>query len=436
MAESLSIPDRIRDAINAHRQACDEPMAAFFYDLPALAAQGRALKAALPPGVELYYAIKANSEAAIIDTLAPIVDGLELSSGGEIERACACSTPRPWVLSGPGKLDSDMREAMMRGVEAFHVESLGEVERLQAIAASLDSHQPVLLRINPALPEAFSSRLRMAGTATPFGIDEAQLSEAVQAVDAAPNLRLVGFHVHAMSHQACERRHQRLLATYLERWPHWRALASDPERVTQLNVGGGIGVNYLRPSEQFDWPGLCQALGQQLAAMPKPPRVRFEIGRFLSAFCGYYAIEVLDTKISHGEGFLVCRGGTHQFRLPAAQGHDHPVIHLPRYSQRAGEGERRPWTVVGQLCTPKDVLSRKQELSGVAVGDLLVLPLAGAYGYNISHADFLCHPRPEQLFVGDPLLEAPDGIGLCHARDARERHEGESKGQRPAEPLR
>ncbi|MDL4862359.1 type III PLP-dependent enzyme, partial [Halomonas elongata] len=138
MAEHFGIPEHIRDAIEAYRQACHDPMAAFFYDLPALAAQGSAMKAALPPGVELYYAIKANSEAAIIDTLAPVVDGLELSSGGEIERACACSTPRPWVLSGPGKLDSDMRAAMTRGVEAFHVESLGEVARLQTIAASLD----------------------------------------------------------------------------------------------------------------------------------------------------------------------------------------------------------------------------------------------------------------------------------------------------------
>lgn len=419
MAERLAISDHVLAAITSQRQASSEPMAAFFYDLPALAAHGRAMREALPPGVELYYAIKANSEAAIIDTLAPVVDGLELSSGGEIARACSCSTPRPWVLSGPGKLDTDMREAMRRGVEAFHVESLGEVARLQAVAAALDHQQPVLLRINPALPEDLSSRLRMAGTATPFGIDEAQLTGAVRAVDDAPNLTLVGFHIHAMSHQRCEQRHQRLLAFYLERWPQWRALASAPERVTQLNVGGGIGVNYLQPSEQFDWSGLCQALGQRLAAMDEPPLVRFEIGRFLSAFCGYYAIEVLDTKVSHGEGFVVCRGGTHQFRLPAAQGHDHPVIHLPRDARQASEGERRSWTVVGQLCTPKDVLSRQQELQGVKVGDLLVLPLAGAYGYNISHADFLCHPRPDQVFI----------------RDARESSEPETTSHRRAEPA-
>ena len=68
------------------------------------------------------------------------------------------------------------------------------------------------------------------------------------------------------------------------------------------------------------------------------------------------------------------------------------------------------WTIVGQLCTPKDVLSRDCPLRGVSIGDMLVLPLAGAYGYNISHADFLCHPRPPQLFLG----ATPDtGVMQC-----------------------
>lgn len=406
MVEHVTIPSHVLVAIEKYQRQCSDPMAAFFYDLPALAAHGAAIKAALPANVELYYAIKANSEAAIIDTLAPIVDGLELSSGGEIERACNSATPRPWVLSGPGKLDSEMRHAILQGVEAFHIESLGEIARLQSIAASLQRTQPVLLRINPSLPEAFSSRLKMAGAATPFGIDEAQLADAVSAVDSAANLSLRGFHIHAMSHQKSEQRHQQLLGFYLQRWPQWRALARNPGQLTQLNVGGGIGVNYLQPAQQFDWLSLCLALGQQLETMHEPPLVRFEIGRFLSAFCGYYVIEVIDTKVSHGEGFLVCRGGTHHFRLPAAQGHDHPVIHLPRdssLSSNSSAGEYQPWTVVGQLCTPKDVLSRHQSLRDVAIGDLLVLPLAGAYGYNISHTDFLCHPRPEQIFVTHAL---------------------------------
>ncbi|MEQ5820511.1 type III PLP-dependent enzyme [Halomonas sp. SCS19] len=403
-SEAQRLPPAVREAIRCHQAEAQDPIAAFFYDLEALAARARSIKSALPDGVELYYAIKANSEAPVLGTLAPIVDGFELSSGGEIGRMREATSTLPWVLSGPGKLDTEMALAMGESIEAFHVESLGEIARLERLAAARGRHQAVLIRINPTLPEALSSRLRMAGIATPFGIDEARLGEAVAAVDAAAHLTLVGFHIHAMSHQTSVARHQALLDGYLARWPEWRALAASPARVTQLNVGGGIGVDYMAPFEperQFDWQTLCAHLDARLKAMAQAPRVRFEIGRFLSAFCGYYAIEVLDTKHSHGQGFVVCRGGTHQFRLPAAQGHDHPVIHLPSGERgEASSGEKRPWTVVGQLCTPKDVLGRDRLLGDVAPGDLLVLPLAGAYGYNISHADFLCHPRPPQIFIG------------------------------------
>jgi diaminopimelate decarboxylase len=391
------LPATILSAIDLARAESADPLAAFIYDLDALQEHVRLVRAALPEGVELYYAIKANSEAPMLAVLAPLVSGFEISSGGEIERVVACPTRKPYVFSGPGKLDSDLRAAMANQVEAIHLESLNEIERLQRLANEAGRVQPVFIRINPQLPAAQSSKLAMAGTATPFGIDESELAEAVQRVDRASHLTLKGFHVHAMSHQMSVERHEQLLDFYLQRWGQWKALAAYPEQLTHLNVGGGIGVDYLS-EQQFDWQRLCRYLQRRLAEQCDRPVLRFEPGRFISAFCGYYVIEVLDTKTSHGEHFLVCRGGTHQFRLPAAQSHSHPLIHLPR-TQQTAEPVEQAWTVVGQLCTPKDVLSRAQPLKGVGIGDLLVLPMAGAYGYNISHADFLCHPRPPLHFV-------------------------------------
>jgi diaminopimelate decarboxylase len=181
-----------------------------------------------------------------------------------------------------------------------------------------------------------------------------------------------------------------------------------------------MGVNYLEP-EQFDWPALCRHLEQKLTGYPNPPIVRFEPGRFVTAFCGYYVMQVLDIKHNHGQGFAVCRGGTHQFRLPAAQAHDHPVIHLPlrrTVDASASPGTKHTLTVVGQLCTPKDVLARNVVLSNPRIGDLLVLPLAGAYGYNISHADFLCHPRPLQVFIDTDRTNAHTSWSHRHAANA------------------
>ncbi|CDG17663.1 type III PLP-dependent enzyme [Xenorhabdus doucetiae] len=396
-----NIPATVISAIAEARVRHDDPLAVFIYDLAALSRHVGEMMSVLPEGVELYYAIKANSEASVLRTLASLVDGFEVSSGGEIERLENSGNLKPFIFSGPGKLDSDLRRALGHGECTIHVESLNEITRLARLAQEAGRVQPVFIRINPQLPPQITSRLAMAGTATPFGIDETDLADAVRMVDSAGYLQLKGFHVHAMSHQQDTRRHQELMAFYLQRWPHWKALSEFPQHISHLNVGGGIGVNYLG-HEQFDWPGFCTTLRTLLSDCEDRPVLRFEPGRYVSAFCGYYAIEVLDRKISHGKGFLVCRGGTHQFRLPVAQGHDHPVIHLPQ--RPVQDSDPQSWTVVGQLCTPKDILSRDRQLCGVSQGDILLLPLAGAYGYNISHADFLCHPRPEIIFLSDETL--------------------------------
>jgi diaminopimelate decarboxylase len=396
-----TLPDAVAGQIRRLVAGAADPISAFVYDISALQRHAQWMKSCLPSGVELYYAIKANSEAPILKALAPWVDGFEISSGGEIARVRQCSERLDFVFSGPGKLDSDLRQAMMQGVELIHVESLDEIRRLQAIAAEMGRRQPVLIRINPALPAHLATKLSMAGAPTPFGIDEDQLPQAVALVEQSPHLELHGFHVHAMSHQLDAERHIQLLDWYLERWPAWKALARSPQTVRCLNAGGGMGVNYLG-QQQFDWPRLCRHLAERLALQPDAPRLRFEPGRFVSAYCGYYVMQVLDLKRSHGKNFAVCRGGTHQFRLPAAQAHDHPVLHLPVSGggdAGADAHSSSQWTVVGQLCTPKDVLARDAQLPGLAIGDLLVLPLAGAYGFNISHADFLCHPRPMQVFL-------------------------------------
>lgn len=390
------LSDRVKTAILELQSRTSDSLAAFVYDLADLQSHIQKVMAVLPEKAELFYAIKANSDKEILNTLAPWVDGFEISSGGEIERIAHCQQTLPFVFSGPGKLDSELNEAIEHNVAAIHVESLGEIHRLQAIAKHHNCTQAVFIRINPTLPETLSTRLTMAGRATPFGIDEADLQAAVTAVDQAPNLMLQGFHVHAMSHQKSLSKHQILIDFYLERWPHWKALSSQPEHITHMNVGGGIGVNYTEEA-QFDWTAFCQHLDLALNSQPDSPIIRFEPGRFISAFCGYYVMEVLDKKASHGESFVICRGGTHQFRLPVAQSHDHPVIHLTSHTDRPSDKKR--WTLVGQLCTPKDVLSRACDLDHCDIGDLLVLPLAGAYGYNISHVDFLCHPKPAMSYL-------------------------------------
>lgn len=383
-----------------------EPLCAYVYDLEGLRRHAARTKAALPPGCELFYAIKANSELPILRTLAPLVDGFEVSSGGELAWVRAHFPDIPVVFSGPGKLDAELGAALEHEVECVHVESLHELERLGALAAARGVRAPVLLRMNLAFDALPQTRLMMGGKPTPFGIPADGLEACLAWLGAHPEVRLRGFHFHLVSHQADAGAHLPLLGAYLAQVREWcgrYGLAVD-----QVNVGGGIGVNYVEPQRQFDWEGLCAGLAAlpERAAMPGV-RVRFEIGRYLTAACGYYAMQVVDIKRSYGKTFLVGRGGTHHFRTPAAQGHSHPFHVLPVAAwpypfARAGvEGE--PVSVVGQLCTPKDVLAFDAPVASVRCHDLLVFPYAGAYGWHISHHDFLRHPHPAQWY-----LEAAD----------------------------
>ncbi|WP_375737871.1 type III PLP-dependent enzyme [Pseudomonas boanensis] len=392
----MSLPARITRAIEDLRTQRRDPLCAYLYDLPALDRHVRAMRAALPANCELFYATKANPEAPILRTLAPLVDGFEAASGGELAWLYEHCPKHPLIFGGPGKLDSELEAALDCHVDAFHVESVHELRRLARLASAQGRRAPVLLRLNLKLAEAPDSRLVMGGKPTPFGLDEEALDEALALLRHEPALELKGLHFHLLSHQFDVAAHLQLIRAYCRTFR--RISQEQGLQLPLLNVGGGMGINYQDHSQSFDWPGFCQGLKDLIAEEDMAgTRIRFEIGRFISAACGYYVMQVLDIKRNHGQYFAVARGGTHHLRTPAAQGHDHPFVVLRGNQEPDLHGQ--PVTLVGQLCTPKDVLARQQPVAALAIGDLLVFTLAGAYAWNISHRDFLMHEPPQMVFL-------------------------------------
>jgi len=392
----MSLPLRITQALDTLRSQQTGPVCAYLYDLPALARHVRQMRQHLPAQCELFYAAKANPEVAILRTLAPLVDGFEAASGGELRWLYEQCPQAPLIFGGPGKLDSELQLGLEYRVAAFHVESLTELRNLARLARARGQAAPILLRLNLKLAEAPDSRLVMGGKPTPFGLDEQALGEALDLIAEEPALDLQGLHFHLLSHQLDVDAHLRLMGSYLRCFS--QLCRERGLQLPLLNVGGGLGIDYRDPQQSFDWPRFCAGLSALLAEQPLgSTRLRFEIGRFISAACGYYAMQVLDIKRNHGQYFAIGRGGTHHFRTPAAQGHDHPfvVVRGPLPAQIKAQ----PVTLVGQLCTPKDVLARQQPVAELAIGDLLVFTHAGAYGWNISHQHFLMHEPPRMVFL-------------------------------------
>ncbi|MGH3833920.1 MAG: type III PLP-dependent enzyme, partial [Pseudonocardiaceae bacterium] len=381
------------------------PVCAYVYDLDALLERIEAVRAALPGRCELYYAVKANSHPTVLSTLARHVSGFEVASLGEIDKARAAGASR-LAFSGPAKTDAEITAALRAGLGLLNVESLHELRRVGLIGARLGVRVPVALRVNRR-SGGLAGELRMAGTATQFGIDETLLAPAVELARSLAAVRLRGFHLHAASNNLDAAAHAHFVADSVA----WCVRAADRHRIDLdvIDVGGGIGVAYTGGAG-FDLPHFAAGLGEALSRLPPGVRLIFELGRFLVAEAGWYAAEVLDLKCTHGRHFAVLRGGTHHFRLPAAWGYSHPFAVLSieawRYPFARPQVRAVCVDVAGELCTPRDVLARGVWVQRLRVGDILVFPLAGAYGWEISHHDFLSHPHPTQLVLA-PTLRAP-----------------------------
>lgn len=385
----------------------DDHLPAYVHDLADLAAHARSVRAALPGRVELYYAVKANPAPEILRALAPHVCGYEVASGGELAHVRRAAPELPIAFGGPGKTEAELRLALESGVHRIHVESESELRLLVALAERMSARLPgggrpeVLLRVNlPTGDQALEgAALTMGGRPTPFGLDPDRLVACLPLLAGGP-LRLRGIHAHLAS--GLDAPAQLALAARITAWAGETA-ARHGLPLDEVNIGGGMRVDYADPGRRFDWA----AYGEGLAALAGryPDTVlRIEPGRALTGYCGWYVTEVLDVRHSGGEAFAVLRGGTHHLRTPAARQHDQPFTVLPRqewhrpWPRPGAHGE--PVTLTGQLCTPKDVLARRVPVARIRAGDRVAFAMAGAYAWNISHHSFLMHPAPAFHYLG------------------------------------
>lgn len=387
------LPAPVRAALGG----AERPVCAYVYHLDTLRRRAGAVRAALPAGTRLFYAVKANGHPEVVRTLAGVCDGLEVASGGELTLARDVGAAEV-VFGGPGKTDAQLRQAVAAGA-LVHVESAHELRRLALVAGAVGRVVPVAVRVNRAVVAPSGSHT-MTGVATPFGVDEAQLPQVLALAAGLPQLRLVGFHLHAVSNSLDAAGYARFVVDAVA----WSLATAERHRValSYVNTGGGLGVDYTG-SGRFDLAVLRDGLAPLAGMLPDGVRLAVEPGRFLAADAGWYAAQVVDLKRTHGRWFAVLRGGTHHFRLPAAWGYSHPFTVLPvdRWEYPFPRPQVRQVEVdaVGELCTPRDVLARGVWVDRLRVGDVLVFGRAGAYGWDISHHDFLRHAYPQMLVV-------------------------------------
>ena len=371
----------------------------YAYDRALIAARIGAVRQALPEGVRLHYALKANPMPALVGFVRPLVDGMDVASAGELKIALDAGADVQSIgFAGPGKRDSELSQAVASGV-LLHVESARELRVLADIAQALGRPARIALRINPDF-ELRGAGMRMGGGAKPFGIDAEQVPAMLRSM-AHEGLVFEGFHLYAGSQNL----RGGVIAEGLRRSLDLvLRLAQDaPMPVRHVNLGGGWGIPYFSGEAALHLAPVVDAVAQVQAdladALPES-RLVLEMGRYLVGEAGIYVARVIDRKISRGQVFLVTDGGMHQHL--AASGNfgqvvrrNYPVV----IGNRLQSTEREIASVVGPLCTPLDLLADRMELAVAQPGDLVVIFQSGAYGLTASPQAFLGHPPCPEVLV-------------------------------------
>ncbi|MEC5161285.1 diaminopimelate decarboxylase [Janthinobacterium sp. CG_23.3] len=357
------------------------------------------LRATLPAGLQLHYAMKANPMPALVNMMAGLVDGIDVASGGELKTALDTDMPVARIsFAGPGKTDAELACAVAAGV-VINLESEAEMERVAVAGARQGLTPRVALRINPDF-ELKHAGMKMGGGARQFGVDQQRVPAMLSRLGQL-GLDFLGFHIFCGSQNLSAAAIAEAQARSVELALSLAPQAPSPLRL--LNIGGGFGVPYFPGERALDLAALGRSMAAQMAllrlASPET-RLVVELGRYLVAEAGVYVCRVLERKISRGQVFLVTDGGLHHHL--AASGNfgqtirkNYPVA----IGNRIAGGARETVSVVGPLCTPLDLLAERMEMARADAGDLVVVYQSGAYGLSASPGAFLSHPAALEVLV-------------------------------------
>ncbi|MRX06435.1 pyridoxal-dependent decarboxylase, exosortase A system-associated [Pseudoduganella sp. FT25W] len=357
------------------------------------------LRELLPPGLHLHYAIKANPMPALVQMMAPMVDGFDVASGGELKTALDTGMPPARIsFAGPGKSNAELRSAVAAGV-VLHLESEDEMERAARVGELLGIAPRVAVRVNPEFELKYAG-MKMAGGARQFGVDAERVPAMLRKLGRL-ELDFFGFHLFCGAQNLSAKaigEAQRLCVELGLRLAHHA-----PAPLRLLNIGGGFGVPYFPGERALDLRAVADGLRatmQTLCAAAPETQLVLELGRYLVAEGGIYVCRVLERKLSHGQVFVITDGGLHHHL--AASGNFGQVIrknYPVAIGNRMQAGPREVATVVGPLCTPLDLLADSMELARAEPGDYVVVFQSGAYGLTASPTAFLGHPPPLEVLV-------------------------------------
>ncbi len=380
----------------------------YLYDETRILENTRQLKEEFP-GVQFLYSVKANPYPAVLRCVLNQGFGVDAASLAEVRMGQKAGLGKAEILySAPAKTDRDLQEAI--GVSTVIADSVGEVDRLQDVAAQLGIHAEIGVRLNPNF-----TYTEDVGISAKFGVDEEQFYENLPRWKAMENITITGIHAHLHSQEM----DAHLMAAY------YGKMFKLAQRVQEalgaplkfMNLGSGMGINFTERMQPFDTPYLgkeARRLMEQFRSALPQTKIYIETGRYAVGKSGTYCTKVLDKKVSRGKTYVLLANTLNGFMRPST------AVMMSKYMQDptapswepmftgldtvdilplTDRGEKETVTLAGSLCTGTDLVAEDICLPRLERGDVVAMPNAGAYAAVVSPMQFASLVPPAQLFL-------------------------------------
>ena len=391
---------RIESALLEHNSPDDE-QAYFVYQLDALKAHLAKLQQ--QDVIKLWFAVKANPLSKIIQTLDSEGFDFDVASSGELAQVLAQGVEPSRILNtGPAKSKKQLKAFVELGVSTFVVESLNQLTWLNEVITeqktndiTLTTPPTVLLRVQLQWPDGEKNPLG-GNSLTPFGLSVAEWQNIK--VSDYPALNVCGLHIFQWGNMLSNEKMYSLWGQMVQ--PLTELAINIGMKLKILDLGGGLGIDYLGEGAMLSWQQIINDLAD-IKAQAGVEELWLELGRFAVAECGYYVVPVVDKKINYNQEQLVLAAGINHLIRPAITDQPFPVTLL-----RNSFVEEQAFDIHGPLCTSMDKLGHLLLPKDVEVNDKLVFGYCGAYGFTESMPFFLCHQlAAEYVFQAGELIE-------------------------------
>ena len=367
----------------------------YCYSTATLTRHFKLFDAALEPMPHLVcFAMKSNSNQAILKTLGDLGAGMDVVSGGEYARARAAGIPgERIVFSGVGKTHEEIRTALEGGVRQFNVESEPEMRRISEVAASMGAVAPITVRVNPDVDAKTHAKISTGKKEDKFGIPISRAREVYAEAAALPGIKVVGIDVHIGSQLT---QLEPFEAAYLKVAELTEQLRADGHEIIRLDLGGGLGIPYARSNEVPPLPSDYGALIQRTVGH-LGCEIEIEPGRLISGNAGILVSSVIYEKQGEDRDFLILDAAMNDLIRPAMYDAHHDIVPVV---EPAPGLEPACYDVVGPVCESGDTFAKRRDMPRLKAGDLVAFRSAGAYGAVMS-SEYNSRPLVPEVLVRD-----------------------------------